>query len=316
MKYAFLFPGQGAQEVGMGKTLLEEFAAARRVFEVADGALGFPLSDMILNGPESELQKTEFTQPAIMTVGIALHSVLVEELGVTPAPICSAGHSLGEYTAHVAAGTLALEDAVRLVHLRGKLMQEAVPLGVGAMAAIMGLSAEETEAACREVSDEGRVCEAANYNAPNQTVISGHREAVDEAVKRAKERGAKKAIPLKVSAPFHCSLMKPMARMLQSAFKEVSWHRPSCSIVANVNAEPVEELHAVRDVLYRQTFNPVRWVASIHTMERLGVETFIEFGPGNVLSGLVKRTLENAVTLNVRDSGECRALAELLKGGR
>lgn len=193
MKYAFLFPGQGAQEVGMGKTLLEEFAAARRVFEVADGALGFPLSDMILNGPESELQKTEFTQPAIMTVGIALHSVLVEELGVTPAPICSAGHSLGEYTAHVAAGTLALEDAVRLVHLRGKLMQEAVPLGVGAMAAIMGLSAEETEAACREVSDEGRVCEAANYNAPNQTVISGHREAVDEAVKRAKRAGSEKS---------------------------------------------------------------------------------------------------------------------------
>jgi len=316
LSYALIFPGQGAQVVGMGGDFREASPAARAVFEEADEALGFALSRVIFEGPEEELRKTAVTQPAILATGIAILRAIEAERGIRFAPICSAGHSLGEYTALVAAGALSLRDGVRLVHLRGRLMQEAVPLGEGAMAAILGLDREAVEAVCREAARE-RVVEAANDNAPGQIVISGHADAVDRAVTLAKERGASRAIPLKVSAPFHCALMNPVADRLFEAFSEYDFRDPAWPIVANATARPARGAEEIRDLLRRQTYSPVLWAESVRRMGEEGVSVFLEMGPGNVLSGLVKRCLKGARALSVSALAEVEAaLAAIGEGER
>ena len=315
MKYAIVFPGQGAQEVGMGRDLFERFASSRSVFERSDEALGFSLSRIIFAGPDDELKKTEYAQPAILTMSMAVHRCLEEEKGVEFAPEFVAGHSLGEYTALVASGALSLEDGVRLVHLRGKLMQEAVPLGKGSMAAIIGLDRESVISICEEVSSLG-VCQAANFNAPGQIVISGEREAVDKAVSMCKDAGAKRALPLKVSAPFHCSLMRPVADRLRESFSRCSWNRPKWPLIANVSAGLVSDVESIQEALFLQTFMPVLWSGSIELMISRGVRSFLEVGPGSVLSGLIKRISADSRCLSVNDHEGIREVIDFLKGGQ
>ena len=315
MKYAIVFPGQGAQEVGMGRDLFESFVPSRSVFERSDEALGFSLSRIIFAGPDDELKKTEYAQPAILTMSMAVHRCLEEETGVEFAPEFVAGHSLGEYTALVASGTLSLEDGVRLVHLRGKLMQEAVPLGKGSIAAIIGLDRESVISICEEVSSLG-VCQAANFNAPGQIVISGEREAVDKAVSMCKDAGAKRALPLKVSAPFHCSLMRPVADRLRESFSRCSWNRPKWPLIANVSAGLVSDVESIQEALFLQTFMPVLWSGSIELMISRGVRSFLEVGPGSVLSGLIKRISADSRCLSVNDHEGIREVIDFLKGGQ
>lgn len=297
MKYALVFPGQGAQTVGMGKDLCDVSAAAKAAFAEADDALGFSLSEIIFNGPEDKLVLTAYTQPAILTMSVAVLRAL-DERGVKLTPAFVAGHSLGEYTALVASGVLSLADAVRLVHMRGSYMQEAVPQGVGAMAAILGLDAASVRDICAEAA-QGEVCEAANYNTPVQTVISGHTAAVERAVALASQRGAKRSVMLKVSAPFHCMLMRDVADRLAAEMDKCTWNPGSCPLVANVSAQAVTDVKAIRDGLYAQTYSPVRWVESVQTMAAAGVGGYIELGPGKVLSGMVKKIVRRASVLNV-----------------
>ncbi len=299
MKYALLFPGQGSQTVGMGKDLIENSPAAKAVFDEADEALGFSLSDMILNGPEDKLVLTAYTQPAILTVSVAVLRAL-EEKGARPEPAFVAGHSLGEYSALVASGALSLADGVRLVHKRGTFMQEAVPPGTGAMAAILGLDADSVRAVCEEAAC-GEVCEPANFNTPAQTVISGHAAAVGRAVKLASGRGAKRSVPLNVSAPFHCSLMRPVADRLAAEMDACAWKTGVCPLVANVSAKPVADVAEIRRGLYEQTYSPVRWTESVRRMADLGVQGFIELGPGKTLCGMVKKIARGARVLNIGD---------------
>ncbi|AER66835.1 (Acyl-carrier-protein) S-malonyltransferase [Thermovirga lienii DSM 17291] len=311
MAYSLIFPGQGSQEVGMGREFLDNFAVAREIFEIADDALGYKLSEIILEGPEEELKKTENAQPAIMTVSIAIFETMRRELGFEFEPKCVAGHSLGEYTALVAAGTLSLEDGVKLVHVRGKLMQDAVPLGRGAMAAILGLDKEVISNICEEASSFG-VCEPANYNAPGQIVISGEKEAVDKAVEIAKEKGARRAVPLKVSAPFHCSLMKPVAEKLKKEFEKYEWSTPRWPLIANVSGEIEHDVEEIQNSLYHQTYMPVLWSVSVEKMAEMGITAFVEIGAGAVLSGLVKRTLKGAKTIAVSSPKEVETLKEFI----
>ena len=315
MKYAIVFPGQGAQEVGMGRDLFESFVPSRSVFERSDEALGFSRSRLIFAGPDDALKKPEYAQPAILTMSMAVHRCLEEETGVEFAPEFVAGHSLGEYTALVASGTLSLEGGVRLVHLRGKLMQEAVPLGKGSMAAIIGLDRESVISICEEVSSLG-VCQAANFNAPGQIVISGEREAVDKAVSMCKDAGAKRALPLKVSAPFHCSLMRPVADRLRESFSRCSWNRPKWPLIANVSAGLVSDVESIQEALFLQTFMPVLWSGSIELMISRGVRSFLEVGPGSVLSGLIKRISADSRCLSVNDHEGIREVIDFLKGGQ
>lgn len=313
MRYALLFPGQGAQEVGMGKDLFQRHSAARRVFEVADQALGYSLTRIIFEGPEEELTRTENAQPAILTVSIAVKAVLEHELGAPLTPALVAGHSLGEYTALVAAGALSLEDGVRLVHLRGKWMQEAVPVGQGSMAAILGLDDALVKQACEEAA-QGQVCSPANFNAPGQIVISGHTEAVARAVEIARRLGAKRAIPLKVSAPFHCSLMEPVAELLQKAFSRCAWKEPSCPLVNNVSATLLTKPDEIREALRKQTYSPVLWLESVQAMEREGISHYLEIGPGSVLSGLVRKGARTAVILDTSTTEGLSRMIALLRG--
>ena len=248
-------------------------------------------------------------------MSMAVHRCLEEETGVEFAPEFVAGHSLGEYTALVASGTLSLEDGVRLVHLRGKLMQEAVPLGKGSMAAIIGLDRESVISICEEVSSLG-VCQAANFNAPGQIVISGEREAVDKAVSMCKDAGAKRALPLKVSAPFHCSLMRPVADRLRESFSRCSWNRPKWPLIANVSAGLVSDVESIQEALFLQTFMPVLWSGSIELMISRGVRSFLEVGPGSVLSGLIKRISADSRCLSVNDHEGIREVIDFLKGGQ
>ena len=315
MKYAIVFPGQGAQEVGMGRDLFERFASSRSVFERSDEALGFSLSRMIFSGPDEELKKTEYAQPAILTMSMAVYRCLEEETGVEFAPEFVAGHSLGEYTALVASETLTLEDGVRLVHLRGKLMQEAVPLGKGSMAAIIGLDRESVISICETASSLG-VCQAANFNAPGQIVISGEREAVDKAVSMCKDAGAKRALPLKVSAPFHCSLMRPVADRLREYFSRCSWNSPKWPLIANVSAGVESDVESIQEALFLQTFMPVLWSGSIELMISRGVRSFLEVGPGSVLSGLIKRISADSRCLSVNDHEGIGKVIDFLKGGQ
>ena len=284
-KIAFLFPGQGSQAPGMGRELIENFASAREVFEEADAALGFSLSKLCFEGPAEELQLTANTQPAILAVSVAAARVL-EEKCVRPDYV--AGHSLGEYSALVTTGALKLSDALRLVRKRGEYMQEAVPVGQGAMAALLGLEAGVVDEICREAAGD-EVVSPANLNSPAQIVIAGHRDAVERAIKLAKARGARHAVLLHVSAPFHCSLMEPAAERLARDLDEVTILDPQVPLVNNADAAIIRSAEAVRDGLKRQVTSPVRWTDSMRLLRKEGVDLFIEVGPGKVLSGLMRQ---------------------------
>jgi [acyl-carrier-protein] S-malonyltransferase len=294
---ALLFPGQGSQTVGMGKDLAEKFPFARQTFDEADEALGYKLSQVCFDGPEDQLRLTEITQPAILTVSVAALRVLE---GRIPKPAYVAGHSLGEYSAHVAAGTITFADAVRTVRKRGKYMQEAVPVGVGAMAAILGMGLEKVSALCHDAA-QGEVCQAANINSPEQIVISGNTAAVERATKLADERGAKRAKLLPVSAPFHCSLMKPAQDRLESDLNALKMQKPGYPVVCNVEADAVtDELRAL-DTLVRQVTGSVKWDPCMRLLIGQGVRTFIEVGPGKVLCGLMRQIDRSKACLNVGD---------------
>jgi len=300
MKVGFVFPGQGSQKVGMGRGWAEGQDAARQAFAEADAALGESLSKLCFEGPESELQLTRNTQPTILATSVAaLRGLRAAAPGLEPAYL--AGHSLGEYSALVAAGTLDFAEALRLVRRRGELMQEAVPVGQGAMAAILGLASSEVEEAARAASTGAETCAVANYNSPEQTVIAGHKAAVERAMALAKERGAKRAMPLPVSAPFHSPLMRPARLALEPALAAARFADPGIPVVSNIDAQPLGSGAAARDALVRQVDGPVRWVESVEWMARQGVELFVEVGPGNVLCGLIKRIVPGAKALSVAE---------------
>jgi len=297
MSVAFVFPGQGSQKVGMGKALAEAFPEARAVFEEADEALGFPLSKLCFEGPEAELQLTAVTQPAILTASVAALRVLALR-GLRPSWV--AGHSLGEYSALVAAGTLSLAQAVVAVRRRGQYMQEAVPVGQGGMAAILGLDLPVIEKACAEAARD-EVVAPANINAPGQVVIAGHTAAVDRASELCKERGAKRAMRLAVSAPFHCALMMPAQERLAKDLAALPLRDPGMPLVRNVDAKVVRDAEGSRDGLVRQVSGSVLWMQSVERLVAEGVQTFVEVGPGHVLGGLIKKIAKTAQVLHVQD---------------
>ncbi|MCH8946448.1 MAG: ACP S-malonyltransferase [Acidobacteria bacterium] len=296
-KLAFIFPGQGSQRAGMGKELAEQFPAARAVFDQADQALGFPLSKLCFEGPEEDLKLTANTQPAILTTSVAAYRVL-EEQGIAPDYV--AGHSLGEYSALVASGCLSLPEAVVTVRNRGTYMQEAVPAGQGAMAALLGLPLPEVQQVCEQAA-QGQVVVPANLNSPGQIVISGHKEAVERAAAAAKDAGAKRAVLLPVSAPFHSSLLQPAAARLESDFQRIRFGGLSIPLVTNVDAEVIETPQAARDALLRQVPAPVRWEESMRKLMELGCDCFIEVGPGKVLAGLLRQIDRSVRALSVED---------------
>ncbi|UFS69253.1 ACP S-malonyltransferase [Geomonas sp. RF6] len=307
-KYAFIFPGQGSQYAGMGRELAGAFAVARQVFEEADDALGFSLSTLCFEGPEEELRLTANTQPAILATSIAALRVISSETSLTPSFL--AGHSLGEYSALVASGALSLSDALKTVRARGSFMQDAVPVGVGAMAAILGAEADEIAAICADAS-EGELVTPANFNSPGQIIVSGHAGAVNRAIEIAKERGFRKAMLLPVSAPFHCPLMESAAQRLQETLSGVAVGEIAVPVVTNVEAKPNSDAGRVKDLLVQQVCAPVLWDASVKEMISLGVTNFLEIGPGKVLCGLVKRIDKGVPAVNVQDPEGVKTLAEV-----
>ncbi len=306
---AFIFPGQGSQKVGMGRELADAFPECRAVFDEADAALGEPLSRLCFEGPESRLVLTENTQPAILTMSVAA-ARLLESRGIRAQFM--AGHSLGEYSAHVAAGTLAFADAVRIVRRRGRYMQEAVPVGAGAMAAVLGLDRNAVAEACAEAA-EGEVVAPANLNAPGQVVIAGSAAAVQRAGERAKARGAKRVIPLPVSAPFHCALMAPAEARLAPELRALAVQAPRVPVVANFDAEPKTDGAAAVDALVRQVSAPVRWEDVIARLASAGVRAYVEVGPGTVLSGLVRKIQRDARVANLQAPADLEAVDQLAR---
>lgn len=304
---AFVFPGQGSQAVGMGQRLAGQFPVARELFERADEALGYSISRLCFEGPAEELKLTANAQPGILTSSIAALRVVEAETELKPDVV--AGHSLGEYSALVCARAMTFEDAVRTVHLRGRFMQEAVPAGAGAMAALMGGGAEQVVELCRAVAD-GEIVAPANFNGAGQIVIAGHAAAVDRAIERAQEFGAKRAIRLEVSAPFHCPLMEPAAERLSEALAQVTFEDPAVPVVTNVEATANRKRERVRELLVRQVTAPVRWEESVRCLAQLGVTRAIEIGPGRVLSGLIRRVERTIAVKNIEQPDQLAALKE------
>ena len=298
-KVAFVFPGQGSQKVGMCKDFYDNYACAKKVFAEADDALGFSITKMCFEGPEEELRLTKYTQPAILTCSVAAMAVMREH-GLE----CEAagGHSLGEYSALVAADVMGLQDAVVAVHKRGEFMQEAVPVGEGAMAAVIGLTPDEIVAVCQNVEAEcGEAVQAVNFNCPGQVVIAGATKAVDKAAEALKTAGAKRVISLPVSAPFHSTLMKPAAERLKEVLDKIEFRDAKFPVFANVTAEPVVKAEEIRALLVKQAASPVKWEMSMHRMIKEGVNTFVEVGPGKVLTGFTKKIDRGVNALNVED---------------
>lgn len=311
-KVAFVFPGQASQYTGMGKELAEKFETARRTFEEADKALGFSIAKICFEGTEEELKQTANTQPAILTVSVAAYRVLAGK-GVTPDYV--AGHSLGEYSALVAAGALKFTDAVKLVRKRGMYMQDAVPQGVGAMAAILGLSPAVVTDVCKKAA-ENEVCAPANLNSPDQTVISGHAGAVKRAVELASQAGAKRAVILPVSAPFHSALMMPAQEKLEKDLQSVTFAELAFPLVTNVDADTITKGDEARGSLVRQVSAPVRWEESMRLLLDEGVNTFVEVGPGRVLTGVMRQIERSVATLNVEDEKSLAATLEKIAGAK
>jgi len=304
---AFVFPGQGSQVAGMGKDVFEAYPAARKVFHDIDEALGFEISKLCFEGPDEQLKLTENTQPAILAVSSAIHAVL-EELGANRRDVV-AGHSLGEYSAIVSVGGLTPAEAAKIVRMRGKFMQEAVPVGSGGMAALIGPSVDDARAICEEAA-QGEVLSVANINAPGQIVIAGTKSAIDRAIDVAKKRGVRRALPLPVSAPFHCALMEPAAERLRPLLDDAPFKDLWVALVSNVDASPIGTATAVRNALLRQVASPVSWVESVQKMISMGVKRFVEVGPGNVLTGLIKRIDPSVGLVNVSDVSSIEAFVK------
>jgi len=313
LRIALVFPGQGSQKVGMGKALADAFPESRAAFQEVDDALGVPLSRLCFEGPEADLQLTVNTQPAILATSIAAWSALSARLTLRPSYV--AGHSLGEYSALVAAGAIGLADAALAVRRRGQYMQEAVPVGIGAMAAILGLDLPAIEAACLEAA-QGQVVSPANINSPGQVVIAGHKNAVDRASALARAAGAKRAVPLPVSAPFHCALMAPVQDQLARDLASVAFRDPVIPLVNNVDALVIRSADDCREGLVRQVSAPVRWLQVVETLVREGVDTVVEVGPATVLSGLVKKVDKALRVWNVEDPASLEAAVKALAEGR
>ena len=308
---AFLFPGQGSQAAGMGKELAAMYPVAQQTFDEADEALGYKLSTLCFEGPDEKLRMTEVTQPAILAVSVAVYRVL-ESMGIMPTIV--AGHSLGEYSANVAAGVIDFADAVRTVRSRGKYMQEAVPVGQGAMAAVLNLAIEKIQEACSEAlaaAECSSVCQPANINSPGQVVISGSTKAVEKAAELCKSKGAKRAIMLPVSAPFHCALMQPAQDRLAEDLKSLKFLTPKVPIMCNVDAALIGEAEASRDALRRQVTGAVRWEESIRKMIEMGVEQFVEVGPGSVLTGLLRQIDKSKTGMNVENEATLQKVKNL-----
>ncbi len=309
MSLAYIFPGQGSQHPGMGKNLVENFAIAARVFEELNDALNFSVTRLCLEGSPEDLQLTENTQPAILAVSVAVLRTLESE--GFPVPDFVAGHSLGEYSALVAAGSLSRTDAIRTVRARGRYMQEAVPAGVGAMAAVIGAELNDIDIACVEAS-QGQVCAPANINSANQVVIAGHAEAIERATELLKTRGAKKVVKLNVSAPFHCALMMPAQERLAEDLAKIAFNDLKVPLISNVDAASVTKGPEARDGLVRQVSSPVRWLQSVELLIREGVDTFVEVGPGKVLTGLMRQISREVRCLNVEDTASLKTAAAAL----
>ncbi|ADM69684.1 Malonyl CoA-acyl carrier protein transacylase [Paenibacillus polymyxa E681] len=310
-KTAFIFPGQGSQVVGMAKDAYEAVPAATEVFRQADERLGFALSTLIFEGPDTALKQTSNTQPALLTASIALYEAFKEKMGIHPDYV--AGHSLGEYSALVASGVLAFEDAVEIVRTRGEFMEQAIPDGQGGMAAVLGADREALAALCRDITESGQLVELANINCPGQIVVSGTKEGVAAVAERVKEAGGKRAITLEVSGPFHSSLMKEAATKLSSKLGAVTFSTAQIPVVANVTAKPVREGSEIRQLLVDQVYSPVLWEDSVAWLLEQGVDTFVEFGPGSVLTGLVKKIDKTVKLYNISSLESFASVTEALE---